>query len=203
MGWLIALGVLIAIGFVPLGAFLRYDQDGFKVKLVAGPLRFTVYPFPEWKPKKPKKEKKKQPPKQQAAPKPESEEKKGGRLQDFYPFLQLGLRFMKELRQKLCINHLVLKLTLAGDDPCDLAVAYGRTWAVLGSLMPVLERFFNIRKRTIDVQCDFNGDDILLETQAELTLRIYQLLRMTAVYGYLVIKEFLQMKKKRKGGTVT
>lgn len=203
MGWLIALGVLVAIGLIPLGAFLRYDQDGFRVRLVVGPLRFTVYPFPERKPKKPKKEKKKQPPKQQAAPKPEPEEKKGGRLQDFYPFVQLGLRFMKELRKKLCINRLVLKLTLAGDDPCDLAVTYGRTWAALGSLMPVLERFFNIRKRTIDVQCDFNGDDILLETQAELTLRIYQLLRMTAVYGYLVIKEFLQMKKKRKGGTVT
>lgn len=203
MGWLIALGVLVAIGFIPLGAFLRYDQDGLKIKLVAGALRFAVYPLPERKQKKPKKEKKKQPPKQQAAPKPEPEEKKGGRLQDFYPFVQLGLRFMKELRKKLCINRLVLKLTLAGDDPCDLAVTYGRTWAALGSLMPVLERFFNIRKRTIDVQCDFNGDDILLETQAELTLRIYQLLRMTAVYGYLVIKEFLQMKKKRKGGTVT
>lgn len=203
MGWLIALGVLVAVGLIPLGALVRYDQDGFRVKLVAGVLRFTVYPFPERKRAKPKKEKKKQPPKQQAAPKPQQEEKKGGRLQDFYPFLQLGLRFMKELRRKLCINHLVLRLTLAGDDPCDLAVAYGRTWAALGSLIPVLERFFNIRKRTIDVQCDFNGEDILLETQAELTLRIYQLVQMTAVYGYLVIKEFLQMKKKRKGGTVT
>lgn len=203
MGWLIALGVLVAVGLIPLGALVRYDQDGLKIKLVAGVLRFTIYPLPERKQAKPKKEKKKQPPKQQAAPKPQQEEKKGGRLQDFYPFLQLGLRFMKELRKKLCINHLVLRLTLAGDDPCDLAVAYGRTWAALGSLMPVLERFFNIRKRTVDVQCDFNGEDILLETQAELTLRIYQLVQMTAVYGYLVIKEFLQMKKKRKGGTVT
>lgn len=203
MGWLIALGVLVAVGLIPLGTLVRYDQDGLRIKLVAGVLRFTIYPLPERKTKKPKKEKKKQPPKQQAAPKPQQEEKKGGRLQDFYPFLQLGLRFMKELRKKLCINHLVLRLTLAGDDPCDLAVAYGRTWAALGSLMPVLERFFNIRKRTVDVQCDFNGEDILLETQAELTLRIYQLVQMTAVYGYLVIKEFLQMKKKRKGGTVT
>lgn len=203
MGWLIALGVLIAIGFVPLGAFLRYDQDGLKIKLVAGPVRFNVYPFPERKRAKPQKKKKKQPSEQQAAPQPKPEENKGGRLQDFYPFLQLGLRFMKELRKKLCINHLVLRLTLAGDDPCDLAVAYGRTWAALGSLMPVLERFFNIRKRTVDVQCDFSGEDILLETQTELTLRIYQLVQMTAVYGYLVIKEFLQMKKKRKGGTVT
>ena len=203
MGWLIALGVLVAVGLIPLGALVRYDQDGLKIKLVAGVLRFTIYPLPERKTKKPKKEKKKQPPKQQAAPKPQQEEKKGGRLQDFYPFLQLGLRFMKERRSKLCINHLVLRLTLAGDDPCDLAVAYGRTWAALGSLMPVLEQFFNIRKRTVDVQCDFSGEDILLETQAELTLRIYQLVQMTAVYGYLVIKEFLQMKKKRKGGTVT
>lgn len=37
MGWLIALGVLIAIGFVPLGAFLRYDQDGLKNQAGGGP----------------------------------------------------------------------------------------------------------------------------------------------------------------------
>ena len=91
MGGLIALGVLIAIGFVPLGAFLRYDQDGLKIKLVAGPVRFNVYPFPERKRAKPQKKKKKQPSKQQAAPQPKPEENKGGRLQDFYPFLGCGL----------------------------------------------------------------------------------------------------------------
>ena len=61
MGWLIALGVLIAIGFVPLGAFLRYDQDGLKIRLVAGPVRFNVYPFPERKRAKPQKRKKSSP----------------------------------------------------------------------------------------------------------------------------------------------
>lgn len=195
MGWLIALGVLVAIGFIPLGAFLRYDQDGLKIKLVAGALRFAVYPLPERKQKKPKKEKKKQPPKQQAAPKPEPEEKKGGRLQDFYPFLQLGLRFMKELRRKLCINHLVLKLTLAGDDPCDLAVNYGRAWAAVGNLLPRLEQAFVIRKREIEVQCDFQSEETRVLFGMDVTITLGRLLGLAVKYGFRAVKIFLKMKR--------
>ena len=42
MGWLIALGILILLGSVPLGVFVRYDSGGPLVRIVAGVLRFTV-----------------------------------------------------------------------------------------------------------------------------------------------------------------
>lgn len=207
MGWLIALAVLIAVGLIPLGGFVRYDSGGLLVKVVAGFLRFKVYPLPKRKKAEPKKaEKQKKPSKSKEAkapPKDKPEEQKGGSLRDFYPLIQLGLRFLNHFRRKLRINHLVLKITLGGEDPCDLAVNYGRTWAALANLVPTLERYFRIRQRNFEVQCDFTAQETLLEAQAELTLRVYELIHMGIVYGYLFIKEFLQLKKKRKGGAVS
>ena len=203
MGWLIALGILLLLGSIPLGVFVRYDSGGPLVRIVAGVLRFTVIPLPKKKKKAPK-EKKAQPPakEKKAPPKPAEEpEKKGGSLRDFYPLIQVGMRFLNQFRRKLRVDDLVLKLTLGGDDPCDLALNYGRAWAALGNLVPVLERFFHIHRRDFEVQCDFTAEETLIEVQAKLTMPLWQLTELGIVYGYLFIKELLILKKKRKGGS--
>lgn len=203
MGWLIALGILILLGSVPLGVFVRYDSGGPLVRIVAGVLRFTVIPLPKKKKKVPKEKKEPSPAKEKKTPpKPAEEpEKKGGSLRDFYPLIQVGERFLNQFRRKLRVDDLVLKLTLGGDDPCDLALNYGRAWVALGNLVPVLERFFHIRRRNFEVQCDFTSEETLIEAQAKLTMPLRQLVELGIVYGYLFIKELLFLKKKRKGGS--
>lgn len=203
MGWLIALGILILLGSVPLGVFVRYDSGGPLVRIVAGVLRFTVIPLPKKKKKVPKEKKEPSPAEEKKTPpKPvEEPEKKGGSLRDFYPLIQVGERFLNQFRRKLRVNDLVLKLTLGGDDPCDLALNYGRAWAALGNLVPVLERFFHIRRRNFEVQCDFTSEETLIEAQAKLTMPLRQLVELGIVYGCLFIKELLFLKKKRKGGS--
>ena len=203
MGWLIALGILILLGSVPLGVFVRYDSRGPLVRIVAGVLRFTVIPLPKKKKKVPKEKKEPSPAKEKKTPpKPAEEpEKKGGSLRDFYPLIQVGERFLNQFRRKLRVDDLVLKLTLGGDDPCDLALNYGRAWVALGNLVPVLERFFHIRRRNFEVQCDFTSEETLIEAQAKLTMPLRQLVELGIVYGYLFIKELLFLKKKRKGGS--
>lgn len=203
MGWLIALGILILLGGVPLGVFVRYDSGGPLVRIVAGVLRFTVIPLPKKKKKVPKEKKEPSPAEEKKTPpKPAEEpEKKGGSLLDFYPLIQVGERFLNQFRRKLRVDDLVLKLTLGGDDPCDLALNYGRAWAALGNLVPVLERFFHIRRRNFEVQCDFTSEETLIEAQAKLTMPLRQLVELGIVYGYLFIKELLFLKKKRKGGS--
>lgn len=203
MGWLIALGILILLGSIPLGVFVRYDSGGPLVRIVAGVLRFTVIPLPKKKKKVPKEKKEPSPAKEKKTPpKPAEEpEKKGGSLRDFYPLIQVGERFLNQFRRKLRVDDLVLKLTLGGDDPCDLALNYGRAWAALGNLVPVLERFFHIRRRNFEVQCDFTSEETLIEAQAKLTMPLRQLVELGIVYGYLFIKELLFLKKKRKGGS--
>lgn len=203
MGWLVALGILILLGSVPLGVFVRYDSGGPLVRIVAGVLRFTVIPLPKKKKKVPKEKKEPSPAEEKKTPpKPAEEpEKKGGSLLDFYPLIQVGERFLNQFRRKLRVDDLVLKLTLGGDDPCDLALNYGRAWAALGNLVPVLERFFHIRRRNFEVQCDFTSEETLIEAQAKLTMPLRQLVELGIVYGYLFIKELLFLKKKRKGGS--
>ena len=92
-----------------------------------------------------------------AAKKPEKK-KSGGSIYDFLPIVDLVLDFIAAFGRKLRVNQLQLKLILAGGDPSDLAVNYGRGWAVLGNLMPLLEKAFVIQKRDLEVECDFLSD---------------------------------------------
>ena len=73
MGWLIALGILILLGSIPLGVFVRYDSGGPLVRIVAGVLRFTVIPLPKKKKKVPKEKKKRRPPSRRKSQKKRAE----------------------------------------------------------------------------------------------------------------------------------
>lgn len=213
MGWIIALGIFLLLAAVPLGASVRYDADGIRVRVIAGFLRFTVIPLPQKKKKPPKKAKvaeaqpasqpspQSSPPPKEPAPKT-AEKKKGGSWRDFIPLVRTGLDFLNQFRRKLRVNNLQLKLILAGDDPCDLAVNYGRAWAALGNLLPLLEKALVIKKRDCEVECDFTAEETLVTAQMDVTIRLGQMLSMAVVYGIRIIKELLVLKKKRKGGAV-
>lgn len=216
MGWLITLGVVTLLAVLPLGVSVKYDAGGPLVRVILGPVKFTVFPMP----KKEKKEKKKQPEKKQEPvpkteeeplpkppqpPKPPAEEKpkeekKGGSLTDFIPFVKLIFRFLGDFRRKLRINDLQLRIILAGGDPCDLAVNYGRAWAALSNLTPRLEQWFVIKKKDMEIECDFVASETLVIARLELTITLGRLLWLAVVYAIRALKEFLNFKKKRKGG---
>ena len=113
---------------------------------------------------------------------------------------QEALDFLGSFRRKLRVNRLDLKLTMAGDDPCDLAINYGRAWAAVGNLMPQLERLFVIKDRNIEVACDFTASQTLVEFRSEVTITLGRLLSLAVVYGIRVFREFWKIKTKRKGG---
>lgn len=207
-GWLIALGVLAILASIPLGASARYDEHGPLVKLIIGSLRLTLYP----RPKKGKKEEKQEQPEQKkqrqkkSAPKEEPQEqpreKNGGSFTDFLPLVKTALDMLGAFRRKLRVNRMELKLTMAADDPCDLAVNYGRAWAAVGNLMPQLERLFVIKKRDVEVQCDFTASETKIYTRLDLTITLGRLISLGVVYGIRALKDFLNIRKKRKGGAV-
>ncbi len=216
MGWIITLGIFLLLAAIPLGASVRYDSDGIRVRIIASFLRFTIIPLPRRK-KKPSKKAKTadadsapmpKEPAPESAPKPKesvpetAEKKKGGSWRDFLPLARTGLDFLNQFRRKLRVNNLQLKLILAGDDPCDLAVNYGRAWAALGNLLPLLEKVFVIKKRDCEVECDFTANETLVTAQMDVTIRLGQMVSMAAHYGIRVIKDLLVLKKKRKGGAV-
>ena len=207
MGWVIFFTVVLLLAILPLGVFVSYDEDGVLVKIVAGPVKITLFPRPKKEKKSEKKSKKKtsaspaeQLPKPPQPPKQIPEKKKGGSWTDFLPLVQVALDFLGSFRRKLRINQLELKLTMAGDDPCDLAVNYGRAWAAVGNLMPQLERLFVIKKRNIAVACDFTASQTLVKFRSEATITLGRLVSLVVVYGIRVFREFWKIKTKRKGG---
>ena len=218
MGWMIALGVLVLLAMLPLGASVRYDSDGVLVRLIAGPVKITLFPRPkkrkpprEAAQKKEQKEEQKTPvsakQKSSAHPgksdnQPEEKQKSGGKWTDFLPLVKIGLDMLGAFRRKLRVNVLELKLIMAGDDPCDLAVNYGKAWAALGNLLPRLERVFVIQKRDLEVECDFTANETLVIARLDLTITLGRLLALGVVYGIRAIVAFLKIKKKRKGGAV-
>lgn len=202
MGWLIGLGIVVLLAVLPLGVRIRYDCDGIAVTVLAGPVRILV--FPRTKKEKKKKEKPK-PEKKKTAPsekEPPKKEKAGGSLTDFLPLVKLALELLNCFRRKLRVDNLRLKLVLAGDDPCDLAVNYGRAWAALGNLLPRLERVLVIRKRDLNVECDFTADSTVVTAGLDITITLGRLIALAVVYGLRGLKEFLSISKKRKGGAV-
>ena len=214
MGWLIALGVIALLAVLPLGVSVRYDSEGPLVRVLAGPIRITVFPRPK-EIKKVKKESKKELPQKEVAssepsgknPEPPSKPKEaktkeetGGSFQDFLPLVKLAFSFLGDFRRKLRLNHLELKLIMAGGDPANLAINYGRAWAAVGNLMPQLDRLFVIKKRNIEVECDFTGSETLIIAGLDLTITLGRLLALVAVYAIRALKEFLNIKKNRKGG---
>lgn len=197
MGWLIALGVLILLAILPLGVAARYDSNGPLVKLIAGPVRLTLYPGK-------KKEKSSKPAKKEkkttAKPGSAGKKKKGGNYSDFLPLLHLMLDFLDALRWKLRVNRLELKLIMAADDPCDLAVNYGKAWAALGNLMPLLESHLVIKKRDLEVECDFTSDTTVIFARVDLSITLGRILSLGVVHGVRILCQYFKIVKMRKGG---
>ncbi len=226
MGWWITLGVVILLAVLPLGASVRFDAGGLMAKIILGPVKLTVYPLPEKKKKvpapkapEPKPEPAKEPPKAEAppkeppAPKPETPPQlpknpepppqpkaEGGSLTDFLPLVKVALDLLNGLRRKLRLDVLQLKLILAGGDPCNLAINYGRAWAAVGNLLPQLERIFVIKKRDIEVECDFQSSETRVTARLDITITLGRLLALAVVFGIRALIEFFKIQKQRKGG---
>ena len=198
MGWLIALAVIVLIAVLPIGISARYGETGPLVWLWIGPLRLRAYPSRKRNRETPEKHRKnagETPSKQK-----ENSGETGGNIRDFYPLVQRILEFLTDLRQKLRVKLLQLHITLGGDDPCDLALNYGRAEAAFANLDPHLERFFVIRKKDIRINCDFEGDKTLIYGRLDLTITIGRIFSLGFRHGVRILREFLRIMKLRKGG---
>ena len=222
MGWWITLGIFVLLAILPLGVSVKYSEAGPNVRLILGPIRMTLLPGKkkEKKPNPKAEEKRKQKEAQRQAQKAakkkaarEAKEKtasekltkplveeKGGSLLDFLPLVKVLGQFLNGFRKKLRVKVLELKLTMAGDDPCDLAVNYGKAWAALGNLMPQLERIFVIKKRKLEVACDFTASQTLILARLDLTITLGRLISLVVVTAFRALRTYLKIQKKRKGG---
>lgn len=216
MGWLIALGIIVVLTILPLGASVIYDKSGPLVRIIAGPLKIQVFPMKKKaKQDKPKKEKKQKEPEQaeespaeEQAAEPAKEKKKkppkdpdeGGSILDFLPFVELVINFLGDFRRKLRVSHLKLHLTMAGGDPCNLAINYGRANASMAALIAQLERLFVIKRRDVRINCDFVASETTILARLDISITLGRIISLLVCYAVRAVKTYLSIQKKRKGG---
>lgn len=188
MGWRIILWAVIALAAIlifvlilPVGIRLRYGQEGFKLWYAIGPIRFAY---------RPKKEKEHV---QNAKPNislrnfigkaDENTHKKDGVWGNFRTDLKTILAIFGYLRPKIRIKCFVLKLHLAGASPATMAIEYGGAWAAIGSFLPLMEEAFNLKKRELDVDCNFSGETTSLDARLDISIGLGRLLLCLIRYG--------------------
>ena len=98
-------------------------------------------------------------------------------------------RFDADLTVSECTYAELLKLTMANDDPFDLAMNYGKAQMIIAGLLPQFERIFNIEKKEIDIACDFLAEETMLYARADLRMPLARLI------GALVDFIAAEMKK--------
>lgn len=202
MGWLIALAVIALIAVLPIGVGALYDTSGPRVWVLIGPMRLKIFPSRKNTGKNPKKPTSNAPKKKSKSGTnaDETPKKKGGSILDFVPLVQRVLDFLGDLRRKLRVRNLQLHLTLAGGDPCDLAMNYGKAGAAFANLDPHLERLFVIKKKDIRIDCDFTEDKTLIYGRLDLTITVGRIFSLGFRHGIRILREFLRIMKSRKGG---
>lgn len=189
---IVILTVFLALALLRVGIQAEYGVNGAKVLAIIGPFHLGLYPLKEKrreKEKKPKKPKKK---------KDQPEKKEGGALDGFQKLIPAALDMAGRFRRKLVINQLTLYYTAASDDAAKAAIAYGRAWAAIGALTPVLENAFNIKNRDIQAAVDFNIRKPVIYFKAAFTLAIWETFYITAGFAYQTIKIILSNRRKKQ-----
>ena len=197
--WMIVLliaAVLVLIGCIPVGVDASFDGE-VHLAVKIGLIRLHLLPT---KPKRPRKEKKPRPAKKEPAEKKPAAPKKplfSGDPAELRALLGLAVQTLGELRRKLRVEVLTLFVYFGGgDDPAKNAIAYGRAWAVIGSITPLLDQLFVIQKRRIEPRFAPQEDKLRVEGRIVLTITIGRALALgiRAGLGFLRI-----VSNKKKG----
>lgn len=196
MGWIVGGILLVLLARMPIRLLIAYSMQGVSVKLRVGFLTFSVLP------RKPKaNQKKEDEPGATAAA--ESNTKSVPKQQKtdisaYLRILKMVLDLLIRLRNKAVMKRFDFLLILAGDDPSDLAVLYGRTQGAFAVLFGQIEAAFNIHKRNIRIECDFTADKTVLEGYTDISITLGKLLYLAARYGIVILKEYFTIINNKK-----
>lgn len=204
IGWLVVLAVVLllaSIPFWPVGLVAVYRNNGLELAVRLGFLKFKLDPEGSTL-------------RDLIVPVLEREAEvfastikakvshdKGGKLSDLVPLLKALWRLLGDLRRKVRVKRLDMCLTLAGGDPCDLALNYGKAWAAVGNIVSFLENFLIIKKRNVQVNTDFLGDTTRVYLKVFANMTIWRLFSLLMKHGLPLRDEYKKFLNIDEGGT--
>lgn len=216
---LFLLVLLLLILLLPARVRVMLRQEKFFLWAGLGPFRLRLLPWKEKKPKKQKKPEKPEKPKPQkreippsptpqaersgesAGPAPQIRKEKestpvsGGMEKLDIPYIMdlihLGLSAMEQFRRALRVDRFLLDCAIATGDAAKTAMAYGAAAAGVGMFLPLLEENLRVRKKDIQVICDFEGTESQIFLEVQVSALVFQLL----IIGIKVLRGFLRLRK--------
>ena len=198
------LGVLLlllaVILLTPAGVRFRYDRGDLSLLVRFGPLKLQIFPRKEKKPPRRKPEETKEEP-EKPKPKKKAEKKpraKINREQILYSLETLPPilgRALKRTGRRLRLTPLKVHLLVAGPDPADTALLYGRLEAALGAALPALHRLVRIKDQDVRLFLDFQREQMDLIADVGLSLRPWDLVSVGLRAGGSLLKWYLRFRK--------
>lgn len=189
----VIVAIVVLITLLRVGILVIWDGS-LTLKFIVGPLRFTISSDKEKAEKTISDEK---------TEKQKKKSKSGSKQKSPWPKVLLSnwqelLELIGRVLRMPLLDPLVLKVTFGGEDPASGALNYGRAWALIGALMPFLERNFTIGKREIDVQLDREAKEMSVYAKAALIARIGQCIRLAISALILFIRLYNETKQTEK-----
>ena len=216
---LFLLVLLLLVLLLPARVRVMLRQEKFFLWVGLGPFRLRLLPWKEKKPRKQKKSEKPEEAKPQnrepppspppqaerpgeaARPAPQIRKEKestpvsGGMEKLDIPYIMdlihLGLSAMGQFRRALRVDRFLLDCAIATGDAAKTAMAYGAAAAGVGMFLPLLEENLRVRKKDIQVICDFEGTESQIFLEVQVSALVFQLL----IIGIKVLRGFLRLRK--------
>lgn len=200
-GWIVlgAVVLLLAAALVlPLAVRLTYDRGALTVGVRLGPVERTLWPRPEKQEKQSAKPKKSKKTAQSGKTAVGGEKKRPTRQQLLYTLDTLPPilgRALKRTGRRVRVEPLKLHLLVAGPDPADTALLYGRLEAALAAGLPVLHRLVRIREQDIRLFLDFQEERMDCIADVGVSLRVGDALAVVLCAALSLIKWLIGFRR--------
>lgn len=189
---------LLVLLLIPLTVRVSYENGVFSAWLRYASKKITLYPRPEEE-EKPREEDTPKPTEEKSSKKKEKAKIKPNWEQISYSLEVLPrvmLRALRRTGRRITITPLKLHLLVAGEDPADVAMLYGRLHGVLAATLPPLHEAVRIKDQDIRLFPDFCGERMDCIADVGVRLRPWDILAVAVLALGGVIKWYFGFKKR-------
>ena len=163
--------------FLLLAALLRvsvsinYESEEIRIKGKIGPVSLSIYP-----PSEKKRQQKKESKKKAGSSSDREKDKDKNVIKDFFDSVPIFLEVFGRLRRTVKVNELSLHITVGGQDPFDTAMLYGHVSELLGTLTPLIDRTFDVKRQDVTADVDFQLDSSNIIAFLKFSLSLWEII---------------------------
>ena len=215
---IILLALILLIFFVPYGVDASYADDVLRMRIKAGPFRFTILPKKPLTEKQQAKKKKKQ--EKKAAKKAEAKKKKEEKakaaegkpkeetikvkrkkefdLEFVIALVKMGVHAIRRFFRSFSIDYLKAHYTVAGPDPYAAAMQYGYLCAAAEEIPALAGNAIRLKRSDFAFGCDFTVDKAIIDARLILSLQLYKIVHLAVAFGVEYLSYKIKSRREKK-----